>query len=93
MYANLLEAFHTLNAKDKKFFKIHLFLFCLKDESQKMYYVVMENCQGGNLADKIREMPTENPRESEILGWIAEICMALKVIHEAALLHKALMPK
>ncbi|MEQ2280035.1 hypothetical protein AMECASPLE_015470 [Ameca splendens] len=64
-----------------------------EDESQKMYYVVMENCQGGNLADKIREMPTETPRESEILGWIAEICMALKVIHEAALIHKALMPK
>ncbi|MED6235457.1 hypothetical protein ATANTOWER_026618, partial [Ataeniobius toweri] len=64
-----------------------------EDESQKMYYVMMENCQGGNLADKIREMPTETPRESEILGWIAEICMALKVIHEAALLHKDLMPK
>ncbi|MEQ2234871.1 hypothetical protein ILYODFUR_035823, partial [Ilyodon furcidens] len=64
-----------------------------KDESQKMSYVVMENCHGGNLADKIREMPSETPRESEVLSWIAEICMALKAIHEVALLHKDLMPK
>ncbi|MEQ2218483.1 hypothetical protein XENOCAPTIV_003809, partial [Xenoophorus captivus] len=64
-----------------------------KDESRKMSYVVMENCHGGNLADKIREMPSETPRESEVLSWIAEICMALKAIHEVALLHKDLMPK
>ncbi|MED6284584.1 hypothetical protein CHARACLAT_020615, partial [Characodon lateralis] len=63
------------------------------DESQKMSYVVMENCRGGNLADKIREMPPETPQESKVLSWIAEICMALKAIHEVALLHKDLMPK
>ncbi|XP_047210187.1 serine/threonine-protein kinase Nek3-like isoform X2 [Girardinichthys multiradiatus] len=64
-----------------------------KDESQKISYVVMENCHGGSLADKIREMPSETPRESKVLSWIAEICMALKAIHEVALLHKDLMPK
>ncbi|XP_015235707.1 PREDICTED: serine/threonine-protein kinase PLK4-like isoform X2 [Cyprinodon variegatus] len=63
-----------------------------EDENQNIYYVVMEDCQGGNLADKIIEMP-EPPEESEILSYIVEICMALKVIHEACLLHKDLMPK
>ncbi|XP_017282674.1 serine/threonine-protein kinase 4-like [Kryptolebias marmoratus] len=60
-----------------------------KDE--KMYYVVMDNCQGGNFADEIKK--TESLKEAKVLSWIVEICMALKVIHEATLHHKNLTPK
>ncbi|KAM6923969.1 serine/threonine-protein kinase Nek3-like [Xenentodon cancila] len=53
----------------------------------------MDYCQGGNLASKIREMTQGSPPESEILSWIAEICLALKIIHEKGLIHKNLKPE
>ncbi|XP_040904834.1 serine/threonine-protein kinase 4-like [Toxotes jaculatrix] len=61
-------------------------------QDQNIYYVVMDYCQGGNLAAKVRER-RESPQESEILSWIAEICIALRAIHEKGLLHKHLMLK
>ncbi|XP_033488717.1 uncharacterized protein LOC117260752 [Epinephelus lanceolatus] len=63
-----------------------------KDEDQNVYYIVMDICQGGNLAAKIREM-SDSPQESEVLSWIAEICVALKTIHEKGILHKCLTPE
>ncbi|XP_017282672.1 serine/threonine-protein kinase TAO1-A-like [Kryptolebias marmoratus] len=62
-----------------------------KDEKEMVYYVVMDNCQGGNFADEIRK--PESLEEAKVLSWIVEICMALKVIHEATLHHKNLTPK
>uniref|UniRef100_A0A1A8BRG8 non-specific serine/threonine protein kinase n=1 Tax=Nothobranchius kadleci TaxID=1051664 RepID=A0A1A8BRG8_NOTKA len=64
-----------------------------KDVQQSIYYVVMDYCPGGSLADKIELNPPESPQESEILNWIVEICVALKTIHEEALFHKHLTPK
>ncbi|XP_040904835.1 uncharacterized protein LOC121188952 [Toxotes jaculatrix] len=49
----------------------------------------MDYCQGGSLAAKVRER-MEPPQESEILSWFAEICIALREIHEKGLLHKHL---
>ncbi|XP_016525035.1 caM kinase-like vesicle-associated protein [Poecilia formosa] len=64
-----------------------------KDENQDIYYVIMKEYQGGNLADVIGKNPEEPPQECEVLSWIVEICLALKAIHEACLLHKDLIPK
>ncbi|XP_071314257.1 uncharacterized protein [Trachinotus anak] len=63
-----------------------------KDEEENIYYIVMDYCQGGNLATKIRKR-TASPQESEILSWIAEICVALRAIHEKGFLHKNLTPE
>ncbi|KAG7230302.1 hypothetical protein INR49_024406, partial [Caranx melampygus] len=52
----------------------------------------MDYCQGGNLASKIRDQ-CGSPKETEILSWVVEICMALNVIHEKGLLHKHLTPE
>ncbi|XP_018555155.1 probable serine/threonine-protein kinase iksA isoform X2 [Lates calcarifer] len=52
----------------------------------------MDHCQGGNLAEKIKNR-TDSPQESEVLSWIVEICMALKTIHEKGLIHKHLTPE
>ncbi|XP_029368516.1 CBL-interacting protein kinase 2-like [Echeneis naucrates] len=60
------------------------------DEHDKIYYTVMDYCQGGNLAIKITQKQTEEP---EILSWIAEICLALRNIHEKGLIHKCLTPE
>ncbi|GLD67326.1 CBL-interacting protein kinase 24-like isoform X1 [Lates japonicus] len=61
-------------------------------KDQGIYYVVMDHCQGGNLAEKIRNR-TDSPKESQVLSWIVEICMALKTIHEKGLIHKHLTPE
>ncbi|XP_041845878.1 CBL-interacting protein kinase 24-like isoform X2 [Melanotaenia boesemani] len=62
------------------------------DKTENMYYVVMEYCQGGNLAKEIQEME-EPPQESEVLSRMAEICIALRTIHDKGLLHKDLTPE
>ncbi|KAI3351762.1 hypothetical protein L3Q82_020592 [Scortum barcoo] len=59
-------------------------------EDGDTYYVVMDYCQGGNLAEKIKVM---TPEEFEALSVIVEICLALTTIHEKGLLHKHLTPE
>uniref|UniRef100_A0A667WKJ0 Protein kinase domain-containing protein n=1 Tax=Myripristis murdjan TaxID=586833 RepID=A0A667WKJ0_9TELE len=56
------------------------------------YYIVMDHCQGGSLAEKIKEQK-EPFEEQQILNWIVQICVALKYIHDKQLLHKDLKPE
>ncbi|XP_036934128.1 calcium/calmodulin-dependent protein kinase type 1D-like [Acanthopagrus latus] len=63
-----------------------------QDEDQHIYYVVTEYCQGGSLAEKIK-LKRGPEQEFEVLSWIAEICMALRFLHEKELLHKNLTPQ
>ncbi|XP_071764569.2 uncharacterized protein LOC139918927 [Centroberyx gerrardi] len=59
------------------------------------YYIVMDYCQGGSLAEKIKEKRESGGEfeECQILNWLIQICMAMKYIHDKGLLHKDLMPK
>ncbi|XP_029353109.1 serine/threonine-protein kinase Nek3-like [Echeneis naucrates] len=61
----------------------------VRDEHNKVYYIVMDYCQGGDFVIKVKE----KSEESEVLSWIAEICIALRYIHEKGLLHKCLKPE
>ncbi|XP_043082619.1 serine/threonine-protein kinase PLK4-like [Puntigrus tetrazona] len=58
-------------------------------------YLVLEHCEGGDLAQKIQKKRTDimTFSENEILGWIVKICMALKYLHDQQILHKHLKPK
>uniref|UniRef100_A0A667WNS1 non-specific serine/threonine protein kinase n=1 Tax=Myripristis murdjan TaxID=586833 RepID=A0A667WNS1_9TELE len=56
------------------------------------YYIVMDYCQGGSLAEKIKKQ-REPFEEEQILNWIVQICVALKYIHDKQLLHKDLKPE
>ncbi|XP_029610162.1 serine/threonine-protein kinase PLK4 [Salmo trutta] len=55
------------------------------------YYVVMDHCEGGNLAQKIKERKPFS--EEQIMDWFVKICMALKHVHELGLLHRDLRPQ
>ncbi|XP_075336609.1 uncharacterized protein LOC142397151 [Odontesthes bonariensis] len=57
------------------------------DISERMYYVVMDHCQGEALSNNIGK------KEEKVLSWIVEICIALGTIHEKGLLHKDLTPE
>uniref|UniRef100_A0A673WZQ3 Protein kinase domain-containing protein n=1 Tax=Salmo trutta TaxID=8032 RepID=A0A673WZQ3_SALTR len=64
-------------------------------EKKYFYYVVMDHCEGGNLAQKIKDRKeTGNPfLEEQIMDWLVEICMALKHVHDQGLLHRDLRPQ
>ncbi|ROL44947.1 Serine/threonine-protein kinase Nek1 [Anabarilius grahami] len=55
-------------------------------------YLVMEHCEGGDLAEKIKNKKEEKLKfsENEILDWIVKICMALKFLHDQRILHNNL---
>ncbi|XP_030251474.1 uncharacterized protein LOC115568380 isoform X2 [Sparus aurata] len=69
----------------------HIVSFKNSFQEGNTYYVVMDYCQGGSLASKIREIP--HPKEFEVLSWIVEISMALRTMHEKGLTHKHLTPE
>ncbi|XP_043100837.1 probable serine/threonine-protein kinase DDB_G0284251 isoform X2 [Puntigrus tetrazona] len=58
-------------------------------------YLVVEHCEGGDLAQKIKHkiQKADTFTENEILDWIVEICMALKYLHDKHIPHKNLQPK
>lgn len=58
-------------------------------------YLVLEHCEGGDLAQKIKHkiQAVDIFSENEILDWTVRICMALKYLHNQQILHKNLQPK
>ncbi|KAM8732987.1 uncharacterized protein AB9X84_024890 [Acanthopagrus schlegelii] len=69
----------------------HIVSFKDSFRERNTYYVVMDYCQGGSLASKIRA--SRPPQEFEVLSWIVEITIALKTMHEKGLVHKHLTPE
>ncbi|XP_073343745.1 uncharacterized protein [Pagrus major] len=69
----------------------HIVSFKNSFQEHNTYYVVMDYCQGGSLASKIRGSPP--PPGSQVLSWIVEISLALKTMHEKGLTHKHLTPE
>ncbi|RXN03336.1 serine threonine- kinase Nek5-like isoform X1 [Labeo rohita] len=64
-------------------------------EDSDCLYLVLEHCEGGNLAQKIKNKKEGNAMfsENEILDCIVKICMALKYLHDQQILHKNLQPE
>ncbi|KAK2915717.1 hypothetical protein QQF64_023951 [Cirrhinus molitorella] len=58
-------------------------------------YLVLEHCEGGDLAQKIKIKREGNAQfsENEILDWVVKICMALKYLHDQQMLHKNMQPE
>ncbi|RXN32191.1 serine threonine- kinase Nek5-like isoform X1 [Labeo rohita] len=64
-------------------------------EDSDCLYLVMEHCEGGDLAQKIKNKKQGNATfsENEILDCIVKICMALKYLHDQQILHQNLQPE
>ncbi|XP_065153402.1 uncharacterized protein [Paramisgurnus dabryanus] len=58
-------------------------------------YLLLQHCEGGDLAQTIinKKKETDTFSENEILDWIVNICMALKNLHDQQILHKNLQPE
>ncbi|CAM4510849.1 unnamed protein product [Leuciscus chuanchicus] len=57
------------------------------------FYLVLEHCEGGDLAEITKLTFQGTVIYSEIVDWTVKICMALKHIHDQQILHKNLQPK
>ncbi|XP_045067692.1 probable serine/threonine-protein kinase Sps1 [Coregonus clupeaformis] len=79
-FKTILQINHPHISSHKNFFQ--------DDES---YYVVLDHCEGRNLAQKIKEKKPFS--EEQIMDWFVKICMALKHVHGLGLLHRDLRPQ
>ena len=52
--------------------------------------IVTEYADGGNLSEKIKKQNNQPFKESEILDYFTQICLALKHIHEKKIIHRDL---
>lgn len=79
-----------------------ILLSCLKHPSIVEYYdsfiqdghlhIVMEYCQGGDLASAMKEARRRKMyfSEAQVLDWIAQLCLAVQYMHSRLVLHRDL---
>ncbi|KAL5262001.1 hypothetical protein ACHWQZ_G007643 [Mnemiopsis leidyi] len=50
--------------------------------------IVMDYCEGGDLFNKINQQKGQLFSEDQILDWFAQICLAIKHVHDRKILHR-----
>jgi serine/threonine protein kinase len=65
-----------------------------ESKSPKLAFnIVTEYADGGDLSEKIKKQNNEPFKESEIIDYFTQICLALKHIHEKKIIHRNLKSK
>ncbi|EAR89595.1 Serine/Threonine kinase domain protein (macronuclear) [Tetrahymena thermophila SB210] len=59
-------------------------------KTKKALCIVMDFCDGGDLAKKIQDYKGKFIPENQILDWFTQICLALKHIHDRKIVHRDL---
>ena len=69
---------------------IKFFKFFESKTPQQTFNIVTEYADGGDLSEKIKEQNKTPFKESDILDYFTQICLALKHIHEKKIIHRDL---
>ena len=69
---------------------IKFFEFFESKTPQQTFNIVTEYADGGDLSEKIKEQNKTPFKESDILDYFTQICLALKHIHEKKIIHRDL---
>ena len=64
-------------------------VFVVKEPSQTLN-IIAEDADGGDLSEKIKNQKNKNKyfKESQILDWFIQICLALHHMHKKHILHR-----
>ncbi|KAM4052706.1 serine/threonine-protein kinase Nek1-like [Anomaloglossus baeobatrachus] len=57
-------------------------------EESGCLYIVMDYCEGGDLFQRINAQKEVLFSEDQILDWFAQLCLALKHVHDRKILHR-----
>lgn len=57
-------------------------------ENNKVFNIIMEYCEGGDMYKKIREKSTIEISEKQIIDWICQILLSLEYIHSSKIVHR-----
>ena len=69
---------------------IKFFEFFESSKPKLTFNIVTEYADGGDLSEKIKEQNKTPFKESDILDYFTQICLALKHIHEKKIIHRDL---
>ena len=70
------------------------FFEAFKTKTPKLSFnIITEYADGGDLSEKIKNQNNEPFKESEIIDYFIQICLALKYIHEKKIIHRKLNSK
>ena len=57
-------------------------------ENNRVFNIIMEYCEGGDVYKKIREKSEEYIKESQIIEWVCQILLSLEYIHSSKIVHR-----
>jgi serine/threonine-protein kinase ULK2 len=63
------------------------------ERRDRTLFLVMEWCEGGDLASLMRERPEGPLNEQEASGYIAQLAEALRTLRRANLVHRDIKPQ
>lgn len=57
-------------------------------ENNKVFNIIMEYCEGGDVYKKIREKSFGEISEKQVIDWVCQILLSLEYIHSSKIVHR-----